>query len=141
VVRSLRGPADFSFWPPLQVEVSLAFWNEEAAAIYDPHAPCVRKRIEGLHALRAEGIPIVLRIDPLFVRLPFGPGTTHCLKGFGPSEAQTEENLRQLVSLARDLSVRHVVFSPVKIVHPSKDPHDRAARSRLLSRCPPVRLA
>jgi DNA repair photolyase len=110
--------------PLLQVEVSLAFWNEEAAAFYDPHAPSVQKRIEGLHALQSAGIPIVLRIDPLFVHSPFGPGKTHCLKEFGLPEAQTEEDLCQLVSLAHDLGVRHVVFSPVKIVRPSKDPRD-----------------
>ncbi len=110
--------------PTVQVEASLAFWNEEAAAFYDPHAPSVRQRIEGLHALRSAGIPIVLRIDPLFIRSPFGPGQAHGLNEFGLPEAQTEQDLSQLVLLARDLGVRHVVFSPVKIVRPSKDPHD-----------------
>jgi hypothetical protein len=124
------------------VEVSLAFWNEEAAAFYDPHAPSVQKRIQGLHALRSAGIPLVLRIDPLFACSPFGPGQTHCLKEFGLPEAQTEEDLRQLVSLARDLGARHVVFSPVKIVRPSKDPHDprRALRAAFEVAASPARL-
>jgi DNA repair photolyase len=128
--------------PLVQVEVSLAFWSEEAAAFYDPHAPSVRKRIEGLQALRSAGIPTVLRIDPLFVRSPFGAGKARCLKEFGLPEAQTEEDLWHLVSLARDLGVRHVVFSPVKIVRPSKDPRDprRALKAAFEVSASPARL-
>jgi len=51
--------------PLFQVEVSLAFWREEAAAAYDPGAPSVEERMEGIRALREADIPVVLRIDPL----------------------------------------------------------------------------
>jgi DNA repair photolyase len=104
--------------PGLVMEVSLAFWREEARTHYDPGAPPVEDRIAGLRALHATGIPLVLRIDPLFPRspLPTKPPTT--VADFGLPEAQTLDDLEQLVTLAKELQVRHVVYSPVKIVQP-----------------------
>ncbi len=94
------------------MEVSLAFWREEARCHYDPGAPSVEDRIAGLHALHTAGIPLVLRIDPLFPRspLPTKPPTT--VADFGLPEAQTLDDLEQLVTLAKELQVRHVVYSP-----------------------------
>ncbi len=37
------------------MEVSLALWREEARQAYDPGAPIVTERIEGLRALQAAG--------------------------------------------------------------------------------------
>lgn len=104
--------------PGFVIQVSLAFWREEAAACYDPGAPTVVDRIAGLQALQAAGIPLVLRIDPLLPRspLPIEPFTT--LEAFGLPEAQTLEDLEHLVALARDLRVRHVVYSALKVVQP-----------------------
>lgn len=104
--------------PAFVVEVSLAFWRPAAAAAYDPGAPSVADRIDGLRALHAAGIPLVLRIDPLFPRspLPTCPPTT--LQDFDVPEAQRHEDLEQLVRLAQELQVRHVVYSPLKLVQP-----------------------
>ncbi|RPI63673.1 MAG: hypothetical protein EHM48_02070, partial [Planctomycetaceae bacterium] len=52
------------------IEVSLAFWREEARLAYDPGAPSVQDRIDGIRRLRAAGVAVVLRIDPLFPRFP-----------------------------------------------------------------------
>jgi DNA repair photolyase len=104
--------------PGLQVHVSLAFWRDEARAVYDPCAPSVSERVEGLWALREAGIPIVLRIDPLFPRSPLPLSSCQSLQDHGLAEAQTLEDLERLVALARSLSVRHVVYSPLKIVCP-----------------------
>jgi DNA repair photolyase len=102
--------------PAVQVEVSLAFWRAEARMLWDPSAPSVASRQEGIRALRRDGIPVVLRIDPLFPRSPLPAG--HAL---GPADAglvgaQTLEDLESLVSFGKEHGVRHVVYSPAKIV-------------------------
>jgi hypothetical protein len=104
--------------PGLQVQVSLAFWRDEARAAYDPCAPSVSERVEGVWALRQAGVPVVLRIDPLFPRSPLPLISSRTLGNYGLVEAQTLEDLKQLVDLARKLCVSHVVYSPVKVVCP-----------------------
>jgi DNA repair photolyase len=106
--------------PAVQVEVSLAFWREEAARFWDPGAPSVAERIAGIRALRKAGIPTVLRIDPLFPRSPLPLLPAKSLPDFGLAEAQTIDDLENLVDLAKTVGARHVVFSPVKIVQPRR---------------------
>lgn len=106
--------------PAVQVEVSLAFWREEASGFWDSGAPSVAKRIDGIHALRAAGIPTVLRIDPLFPRSPLPSQPAQSLSDFGLAEAQTADDLESLVVLAKTVGARHVVFSPLKIVQPRR---------------------
>lgn len=98
----------------IQVEVSLAFWREAARTFWDPHAPSVQERIEGLRVLRNAGLPVILRIDPLF---PRSDARIRAGK-FGLVEAQSAEDLEQLVLLARELQAVRVVYSTVKIVKP-----------------------
>jgi len=102
---------------PLVVEASVAFRRDEAAAFYDRCAPSIEQRVAGLRALRDAGIPIVLRIDPLFPPLDGADGLP---------QAQTAEDLRWLVNLAAELRVRHVVWSVAKIVQPRMRPVDSA---------------
>ncbi|HRZ54214.1 MAG TPA: hypothetical protein P5525_02015 [Candidatus Paceibacterota bacterium] len=104
--------------PAVQVEVSLAFWREEARLFWDVAAASVARRIEGIRALRAAGIPVVLRIDPLFPRSPLPTQPVQTLPDCGLVEAQTLADLESLVSFAREVGVRHVVYSPAKIVLP-----------------------
>jgi DNA repair photolyase len=104
--------------PAVQIEVSLAFWRDTARAFWDPQAPCVEERIEGIMALHDAGVPLVLRIDPLFPRAIPGQSTPLKYADFGLAEPQTEQDLEQLISLANRIDARHVVYSPVKIVQP-----------------------
>jgi DNA repair photolyase len=106
--------------PLFQAEVSLAFWREEAATAYDPDAPSVEERIEGIRALREAGIPVVLRIDPLLPRSPLPVYPPKTLDDFGLCEAQNLDDLERLVAFAQEVDVRHVVFSPAKIVRPRR---------------------
>ena len=101
--------------PGFVVEVSLAFWQETARSVYDPGAPTVKQRIEGIKALHQAGIPLVLRIDPLFPRSPI---SGQAIADFGLPELQTLEDIENLVILAKDMNVLHVVYSPCKIVQP-----------------------
>lgn len=105
-------------YPSFVVAVSLAFWHEQARSRYDPGAPTTKSRIEGLRALRAASIPLVLRIDPLFPRSPLTDRPGQTFADFGLPEAQTMEDLEHLVMLAKDLGVQHVVYSPCKIAQP-----------------------
>lgn len=107
-----------SGFPGFCVEVSLAFWREEAGAAYDPCAPTVEERKEGIRALRRAGIPVVLRIDPLFPRAPLGASPARSYANFGLVEPQTAEDIINLVGFAKEVGARHVVYSPAKIVQP-----------------------
>jgi DNA repair photolyase len=102
--------------PGFQIEVSLAFWREEARMFYDPCAPSVEDRKAAIVAFRSSGVPVVLRIDPLFPRSPI-PGEKS-LADFGLPEAQTLDDLHELVAFAKQVGARHVVYSPVKLVQP-----------------------
>jgi len=119
--------------PALTVEVSLAFWREEARAAYDPGAPSVRDRLEGCRRLAAAGIPVVLRIDPLFPRREEDalPGR-NCLANW--PAPQTLTDLANLVRSAREFGARHVVYSPVRIVRPRYGPAGPAEQA-LLALC------
>ncbi|MEW6753850.1 MAG: hypothetical protein AB1505_23145 [Candidatus Latescibacterota bacterium] len=110
--------------PGCQVEVSLAFWRDVAAAAYDPGAPTPEERCEGILALREAGIPVVLRIDPLFPRSPLPLAVPAGLPDFGVPEAQTLDDLQALVEFACRAGVRHVVYSAAKIVRPRWGPLD-----------------
>ncbi len=104
--------------PGFVIEVSLAFWRDAARATYDPGAPTVEQRIEGIGLLHDAGIPLVLRIDPLLPRSPLKSGPTTTLEDFGLPEAQTLDDLDNLVAFAKNMNARHVVYSPTKIVLP-----------------------
>ena len=104
--------------PAFQVQVSMAFWREPPRAAYDPCAPTIAERVEGICALRDAGIPVILRIDPLFPRSPLPLIPSKTMAEFGLVEAQTLDDLRQLLEFARLRGVPHVVYSPVKIVFP-----------------------
>ena len=104
--------------PGFIMEISLAFWQESARQEYDECAPSIEDRMEGIRLLREAGIPIVLRIDPLFPRSPLQQHPLRTFADFNLSEAQTIEDLENLISFAKDVSVQHVVYSPAKIVKP-----------------------
>jgi DNA repair photolyase len=102
--------------PLFQIEVSLAFWREEARSVYDPGAPTIDDRKLGIREIRDAGIPITLRIDPLFPRSPLREGPRKMLADFGLIEPQTADDLEGLVAFARETEAQHVVYSPAKIV-------------------------
>jgi len=62
--------------PPLRLECSLAFHNDEHRRLLEPAAPSVESRMKALRLLRKEGFSVFLRIDPLFPRDPLGGGKT-----------------------------------------------------------------
>ena len=115
--------------PAFCVEVSLAFWSEEARQAYDPSAPPIAARMEGIRAVRQAGIPVVLRIDPLLPRSPLRRQPLLSMAELGLVEAQTLDDLEKLVCFAREVNARHVVYSPMKIVQPRGRPLSPAMRA------------
>ena len=107
-------------WSSLRVECSLAFYSDEARQLLDPTAPDVASRIEAIRFLRQEGIPVILRIDPLFPRdqLPGGKS----MADFGLSDLQPIDDLQRLIQFAREVDVCHLVYSVAKITRPKFGP-------------------
>jgi DNA repair photolyase len=115
--------------PPFLMEVSLAFWREEARQAYDPGAPSIVERMEGIRLLRQAGIPVALRIDPLFPRAPFRNKSDRTYRDFDLPEPQALGDLERLVTFAQETGACRVVYSPAKIVQPRSRPMSRMMRS------------
>lgn len=116
--HSRRPWFDAKVHPPLRVECSLAFFNDEHRRLLDPAAPTVESRMEALRFLRKEGLPIFLRIDPLFPRDPLGGGKT--MADFGLPDVQSMRDLTGLVSFSRELAAGHIIYSVAKITRPKQ---------------------
>ncbi len=104
-------------WPGFVIEISLAFWRDKARCFYDVGAPTVQDRVKGIRALYRAGIPLVLRIDPLFPRSPITKNPAG-MTDFELPEAQTQNDLENLISLAKEVNVKHIVYSAAKIIQP-----------------------
>lgn len=106
---------------PLQdkitIQVSLPILNPQAGRIYEPNVPPASERLQVIEQLRAEGIKVSIRIDPLYPREPlparFFSGKR--LSDFGLVQAQQEDELRQLVRHAARLGCESVIVSALKI--------------------------
>lgn len=99
--------------PPLRIECSLAFFNDEHRRVLDPAAPSVENRMEALRSLRREGLPVFVRIDPLFPRDPLSGGKS--MRDFGLPDVQSLPDLEGLVSFNREIGAGHIVYSVAKI--------------------------
>ncbi|MGD0384477.1 MAG: hypothetical protein ABSA77_13230 [Thermoguttaceae bacterium] len=100
-------------YPPLRLECSLAFYNDEHRRLFDPAAPSIESRMKALRLLGKEGIPVFLRIDPLFPRDPLGGGKT--MADFDLPDVQSIIDLEGLLKFSRELSSRHIIYSVAKI--------------------------
>jgi DNA repair photolyase len=104
---------DSQGYPPLRLECSLAFYNDEHRQLLDPAAPSVESRMDALRLLRKEGFAVFPRIDPLFPRDPLGGGKA--MADFGLPDVQSMGDLEGLVSFSHELAARHIVYSVAKI--------------------------
>lgn len=106
--------------PTLRMEVSLAFWQDEMRAFFDPAAPQVAERMEAIRKLRTTGLSVVLRVDPLLPRSPLPNGKS--LADFDLPEAQSLNDLEQLVAFAAEVGAMQIVYSVAKITQPRFKP-------------------
>ena len=104
--------------PPLRLEFSLAFYNDGHRQLFDPAAPSVESRMEAIRLLRKQGLPVFLRIDPLFPRDPLGGGKT--MADFGLPDGQSMSDLEGLVNFGREVASHGIVYSVAKITRPQQ---------------------
>ena len=102
--------------PALWLEVSLAFWNDKSRELLEPGAPSVAERLEAVAQLQQAGVPVALRIDPLFPRDPLVNGKT--MSDFELPDFQSHDDLRNLVSFCERYGIRKIIYSPLKITNP-----------------------
>jgi DNA repair photolyase len=100
-------------YPPLRVECSLAFYDDEHRRLLDPAAPSVESRMEALRFLHREGLPVFVRIDPLFPRDPLPGGRT--MGDFGLPDVQSMADLEGLVRFSSEVGAGHIIYSVAKI--------------------------
>jgi DNA repair photolyase len=101
-----------------QVEVTCLFFRDEARRLYEPGAPKVESRLEGIRKLRENGISVSLRIDPIFPRdpLPQGVFRKSCLRDYNIVPGQTDEDMEHLIRFAAEVGCRRIIVSPMKLV-------------------------
>jgi DNA repair photolyase len=103
---------------PLRLEVSLAFFNGQHCRLLDPAAPSVESRMEAIGFLRQQGLPVFLRIGPLFPRDPLSGGKT--MADFGLPDVQPMSDLEGLVRFGREVAAIGIVYSVAKITRPQQ---------------------
>jgi DNA repair photolyase len=80
---------------PCTVALTITTINEEIAKILEPKAPSPSKRLKAIETLTAEGIPIIVRVDPI---IPF-----------------LNDDPSQLLSELAGLGVKHITSSTYKV--------------------------
>lgn len=113
-LHALNAPA--SDPPRLRLEISLAFWSDAARQLLDPAAPDIFNRMAAIRQLRENGLPVDVRIDPLFPRDPLPDGKT--MADFGLPNVQPIEDLAKLVDFCREVGARQIIYSTAKITKP-----------------------
>ena len=101
---------------PLWLEVSLAFWNDKSREMLEPGAPSVASRLEAVAQLQRAGVPVALRIDPLFPHDSLGNGKM--MSDFDLFDFQSYDDLKNLVSFCKREGIKKIIYSPLKITKP-----------------------
>jgi len=99
--------------PALRLECSLAFENDSHRRLLDSAAPSIESRMRALRFLRKEGIPVFVRIDPLFPRDPLPGGKS--MHEFGLPDVQPISGLERLIEFSGEVSAGHIIYSVAKI--------------------------
>jgi DNA repair photolyase len=102
--------------PPLRIECSLAFFNDQHRQLLDPAAPDVASRMSAIQFLRKENLPVYLRIDPLFPRNPLLNGKS--MEDFGLPDVQPMSDMDALIKICHEIGVRGIIYSIAKITRP-----------------------
>ncbi len=102
---------------PLAVQITCAFWRDEARKYYEPNAPTVQSRLEAFKTLCENGITTELRLDPLFPCNEIDPVLRrhHPLNSYGLPEPQTDNDLAELARFVKNANGKTVISKPLKI--------------------------
>ncbi|MFH1022173.1 MAG: hypothetical protein V1809_02160 [Planctomycetota bacterium] len=88
----------------LEVQISIAFWDDAQGRRLEPGAPPVSERRQAAVELVKKGVPVALRLDPLFPR-----GVPGCAEYQG-----LDTDIRPLIGWAVESGVSYVITSALK---------------------------
>ena len=102
---------------PFTVQVTCAFWRDEVRRFFEPEAPSIESRLKALSFLADHGIDTELRIDPIFpsLRIDSSIAKHKPLKSYSLPEAQTHDDIVNLVRFAREARVKGVIGKTLKV--------------------------
>lgn len=102
---------------PLTIQISCAFWDDNIRLFYEPRAPSVHSRLSAFTFLAEYGIDVELRIDPLFPSSKIGQTLRvhEPLSSYSIPEAQSQDDLGNLVHFAKKSGAKAVIAKPLKI--------------------------
>lgn len=104
------------------IEVSCIFKNDTLRQVYEPGAPSIQSRSIGIRGLIHGGIPVALRIDPLFPRepLPSSHFKYEKLGKYGSPIFHTTEDVVYLAEKAVEYGCYEIITSPLKLIPGAK---------------------
>ena len=110
---------------PITIQVTCAFWRDDARIFYEPNAPSVQSRLEAIKILTDQGIEVELRIDPLFPssRISQAIRKHKPLAEYSLPEAQNDEDIQQLIQFAKKNSLKGIIAKPLKVPISAKAEH------------------
>ena len=102
---------------PFTVQITCPYWNDAPRSFYEPKATSVHSRLEALKFLSEQGIDVELRIDPLFPssRIEKNIRLHRPLSHYSLPEAQSEDDIANLVRFAKKSNVRAIIAKPLKV--------------------------
>lgn len=102
---------------PLTVQITCAYWNDNARKFFEPDAPAINSRIKALNFLCEHNVNVELRIDPLFPSssIPEDIRKHKPLNFYSLPEAQPYDDLVKLIRFAKNSGVNTVISKPLKI--------------------------
>jgi len=89
----------------VEVQVSIAFFRDDAARDVEPGAPAVSERMRTVENLAAKGVRVAIRVDPLFPR-----NVPAC-----PVLQDRDEDLIPLVRWAKQAGAAYIIGKPLKL--------------------------
>lgn len=102
---------------PFTVQVTCAYWKDDVRLFYEPDAPSIHDRLEAIEILIKNEIDVELRIDPLFpsARIKEGTRLHKPLSDYSLPEAQSNQDIINLVHFAKRSGVKSVIAKPLKV--------------------------
>ncbi len=102
---------------PVVVQITCAYWNDDARKFYEPDAPSIQSRLEALQILTENNVEIEMRIDPLFPssRVKDRIRVHKPLNHYSLPEAQSSDDLVNLIRFAKKAGVKSIIAKPLKI--------------------------
>src|SRR5262245_31252924 len=78
------------------ISVSVTFWDAEVARAIEPYAPTPQRRIETIRRLSAAGLPVIVHVAPVIVRL-------------------SDRDMIPILEAAREAGARAAMMMPVRL--------------------------